>query len=299
MLYDSTYCQASCNGDIIRLKPGIETNIRNIIADSGDIGIEIPSEYISVTGFIDGFEIELPILTSEYHNDASILVWLDDVDTKEFDRIEISFKNPSKNPNLSLCYVDSIDINNNDTIWKLLPDIVRQPIPIVEEVQNWNYKLHSTSLDDRKNCIPPETNSIEVCFSAPVDSDIMSQTSARMVSVYGTEEIWYVESFRNEKYYSYVVFRRASEENCHLKDFCFFEMNNVVFEKNNDWITSYSLPVYIGDRLELVSRIEEFSSSFPNCMTHYGIDGRKIAADSPGLHVIRSDDGKVRKTLVK
>lgn len=36
-----------------------------------------------------------------------------------------------------------------------------------------------------------------------------------------------------------------------------------------------------------------------NGKTHYGIDGRKIAADSSGLHIIRSDDGKVRKTLVK
>jgi hypothetical protein len=31
---------------------------------------------------------------------------------------------------------------------------------------------------------------------------------------------------------------------------------------------------------------------------HYGIDGRPVAPDAPGLHIIRLPDGRMRKALI-
>ena len=44
---------------------------------------------------------------------------------------------------------------------------------------------------------------------------------------------------------------------------------------------------------------EKDSDSISDGSVHYGIDGRKIPADAPGLHIIKYKDGTVRKAVVR
>lgn len=59
-----------------------------------------------------------------------------------------------------------------------------------------------------------------------------------------------------------------------------------------------------GADLEIITTVvESHQATDPNSVTdgavHYGIDGRRIQADAPGLHIIKRKDGTVTKALVR
>lgn len=59
-----------------------------------------------------------------------------------------------------------------------------------------------------------------------------------------------------------------------------------------------------GADLEIITTVvESHQATEPNSVTdgavHYGIDGRRIQADAPGLHIIKRKDGTVTKALVR
>lgn len=59
-----------------------------------------------------------------------------------------------------------------------------------------------------------------------------------------------------------------------------------------------------GADLEIITTVvESHQATDPNSVTdgavHYGIDGRRIQADAPGLHIIKHKDGTVTKALVR
>lgn len=53
----------------------------------------------------------------------------------------------------------------------------------------------------------------------------------------------------------------------------------------------------------LYTKVEAHKAESPNSdmdgAIHYGIDGRRIQADTPGLHLIKRKDGTVVKALVR
>ena len=74
------------------------------------------------------------------------------------------------------------------------------------------------------------------------------------------------------------------------------------FRQSDDRLLIYTTSdVYMVSKKELIAQSTPVRAVTVKTSgdSHYGIDGRPTAPDSPGLHIIRSDDGRVEKVLVK
>jgi len=45
-------------------------------------------------------------------------------------------------------------------------------------------------------------------------------------------------------------------------------------------------------------KVKSATEQSPRGELHYGIDGRIVAPDAPGFHIVRMPDGRMRKALI-
>ncbi len=304
VLYDSTLCSVRYNGDKAQIKFLPQTDIGKKTAVNSSV--ELPLDCISVTAVDEGKFYDLALLTVEYHADGCLYFWLDD-EFIGYDDIKVSFMNPTDNPDLALQYIESIDTQKGDTVWRYMPDLMDvaafpdYELPAIVKPDN---TLKYTSLDVSNDVLQSDCDEISVTFSVPLAEDFSDLISIRLVDMAGAEEQWHVDSYiaRDDEDRYTVVFKRDSQNSQLLYDFYDFHIDNIKYFRESDlWLKSYRLPAYFGNRFDGMKLGIENKGIIlqPGESVHYGLDGKVIPKDRPGLHIIRETDGKVRKVLVR
>jgi hypothetical protein len=164
--------------------------------------------------------------------------------------------------------------------------------------------LKYTSLDVSNDVLQSDCDEISVTFSVPLAEDFSDLISIRLVDMAGAEEQWHVDSYiaRDDEDRYTVVFKRDSQNSQLLYGFYDFHIDNIKYFRESDlWLKSYRLPAYFGNRFDGMKLGIENKCIIlqPGESVHYGLDGKIIPKDRPGLHIIRQTDGTVRKVLVR
>ena len=300
-LNEDKMCNVLIDGDLARIEFSCPTNISDIASAVPGGAVEVPSKYFSITGEFDGQSYMYDILGGEYHSDGRLYVWIEDDSFIGLSNIRISFTNPGEKTGLALKYIESINTETNDTVWRRMPDIVNLDAGENSSslsVSHMNY-FKSCSLYRYINGVPSDLDSVEVSFKKPLQAGYETRITAKMEGLDGSEEVWYAD-FYDDECYSVVFRRHPSDKDTPLKGYCRFQIDNVFFFP--DVPTHYTIPVYFGDRFNGVKLgvepVNETSHGKKNVTYNFGLDGREIAPDAPGFHIIRMPDCRIRKVYV-
>ncbi|MBO7589514.1 MAG: leucine-rich repeat domain-containing protein [Bacteroidaceae bacterium] len=252
-LCENKFCNVLIGGDLARIEFAYPTNIGDMASAVPCGTVEVPSDYFSITGEIDGEPYVYDILSGEYHSDGRLYVWIEDDSFVGLSNIRISFTNPAEETGLALKYIESINAETNDTVWRRIPDIVdlyAGDNTSSLSVSTMNY-FKSCSLDRYINNAPSDLDSVAVSFQKPLQAGSETRITAKMAGLDGSEEVWYADYY-DEEYYSVIFRRHPSDKDKPLQGYFRFQIDNVyLLEEPVSF--SYTVPVYFGDTLQSVS----------------------------------------------
>ena len=311
-LLESVFCDVSYNGDIAKIKFTPDNNLSELASLAPEGAVEIPSDCISLEAEYDGEPYGLDVMTAEYHDDGCLYVWLDDDSFEGLEKISFSFHNPVDDPSIALKYIKEIDSATNDTVWALFPDLIQQrafhnPEVYVTSHGKISWLVTSNLFDYKNTDAPSDLDSITMSFRSALAPDFEESITAQLVSADGWSysEPWHVSDYivdvdndDNEIYT--VVFRPDSlnnQDNKQLPGKYIFKLGDVRFWSACQHImTDYSVSVYFSGTNSIDMKAEAEPQKEEN--RHYSPDGRMITAGTPGFHIIRLPDGRIRKAYV-